>query len=356
MGRRVIAALGIGTSATHMEWFFGPKGLKFSEIGCRPPGVGAWDLYSAGNDMDIYPDGRTRSSAARPAAAPSRRYASGMVALRPERDGSITGYSGRRGTAAAVRRVGHRRAPALAGHPDPAGGGRVHGQRLRADAPPGLRHAARDARHGGPHAARPRRSESDAAGAAAQAHAGGGRRVAVPGGADRHDHRRVAGARERRRRAEQAARLPRRQPRPVPALARRDRARPAVRRGRAQAGRSCSTSSRTATCSASTTRCRRSTRSSAAAATTSCAPSVLAEAIDAVRELDAAHLRRVGAVRGEFYARPAAARAPGDRRAPRRGGRPCSATPPRWWSPAGTWACWPTRCTCSTSRRRCARR
>jgi hypothetical protein len=29
---------------------------------------------------------------------------------------------------------------------------------------------------------------------------------------------------------------------------------------------------------------------------------VLAEAIDAVRDLDAAHLRRVGAVRGEFYA------------------------------------------------------
>ena len=37
-----------------MEWFFGPKGLRFSEIGCRPPGVGAWDLYSAGNDMDLY--------------------------------------------------------------------------------------------------------------------------------------------------------------------------------------------------------------------------------------------------------------------------------------------------------------
>ncbi len=54
MGRRVIAALGIGTSATHMEWFFGPKGLRFSEIGCRPPGVGAWDLYSAGNEMDLY--------------------------------------------------------------------------------------------------------------------------------------------------------------------------------------------------------------------------------------------------------------------------------------------------------------
>jgi len=54
MGHRVNAALGIGTSATHMEWFAGPKGLKFSEIGCRPPGVGAWDIYSAGNDIDLY--------------------------------------------------------------------------------------------------------------------------------------------------------------------------------------------------------------------------------------------------------------------------------------------------------------
>ena len=44
MGRKVIKALGITTSATHMEWFYGPKGLKFSEIGCRPPGVRAWDL------------------------------------------------------------------------------------------------------------------------------------------------------------------------------------------------------------------------------------------------------------------------------------------------------------------------
>jgi formate-dependent phosphoribosylglycinamide formyltransferase (GAR transformylase) len=94
MGRRVIAALGIGTSATHMEWFFGPKGLKFSEIGCRPPGVGAWDLYSAGNDMDIYTEWANAVIHGETATAPSRRYASGMVALRPEQDGSITGYSG----------------------------------------------------------------------------------------------------------------------------------------------------------------------------------------------------------------------------------------------------------------------
>jgi formate-dependent phosphoribosylglycinamide formyltransferase (GAR transformylase) len=94
MGRRVIDALGIGTSATHMEWFFGPKGLRFSEIGCRPPGVGAWDLYSAGNDMDIYRAWANAIVHGATDATPSRRYASGMVALRPDRDGSITGYSG----------------------------------------------------------------------------------------------------------------------------------------------------------------------------------------------------------------------------------------------------------------------
>jgi carbamoylphosphate synthase large subunit len=94
MGQRVIAALGIGTSATHMEWFFGPKGLKFSEIGCRPPGVGAWDLYSAGNDIDLYRQWANAVVHGGTSAAPSRRFASGIVALRPDRDGQISGYSG----------------------------------------------------------------------------------------------------------------------------------------------------------------------------------------------------------------------------------------------------------------------
>ncbi len=94
MGQRVIGALGIGTSATHMEWFFGPKGLKFSEIGCRPPGVGAWDLYSAGNDMDIYRAWADAIVHGGTFVSPSRRFASGIVALRPDRDGVISGYSG----------------------------------------------------------------------------------------------------------------------------------------------------------------------------------------------------------------------------------------------------------------------
>jgi hypothetical protein len=94
MGARVIAALGIGTSATHMEWFFGPKGLRFSEIGCRPPGVGAWDLYSAGNDMDLYRAWADAIVHGGTATVPSRRFASGIVALRPSQDGAISGYSG----------------------------------------------------------------------------------------------------------------------------------------------------------------------------------------------------------------------------------------------------------------------
>jgi len=94
MGRQAIAALGIGTSATHMEWFASPKGLRFSEIACRPPGVGTWDLYSTGNDLDLYKEWASAVVHGTPIRAASRRYATGLVALRPDRDGNILGYAG----------------------------------------------------------------------------------------------------------------------------------------------------------------------------------------------------------------------------------------------------------------------
>jgi hypothetical protein len=94
LGRKVIPSLGIGTSATHMEWFYGPKGLKFSEIACRPPGVGAWDLYCAANEMDVYREWASAVCHGRITTRPSRRYSAGIVALRPDRDGTITGYEG----------------------------------------------------------------------------------------------------------------------------------------------------------------------------------------------------------------------------------------------------------------------
>ncbi len=94
LGRRVIPLLGIGTSATHMEWFFGPKGLKFSEIGCRPPGVGAWDLYCAANEMDVYREWGNAIINGPASQAPTRRYSAGIIALRPDGDGHIAGYEG----------------------------------------------------------------------------------------------------------------------------------------------------------------------------------------------------------------------------------------------------------------------
>ncbi|MDJ0975958.1 MAG: ATP-grasp domain-containing protein [Planctomycetota bacterium] len=94
MGAQVLEALGLGTTATHMEWFIGPKGLKFSEIGCRPPGVGAWDLYCAANDMDLYRDWASAVCHREVTQRPSRRYSAALVNLRPDRDGRIVGYEG----------------------------------------------------------------------------------------------------------------------------------------------------------------------------------------------------------------------------------------------------------------------
>ena len=94
MGRSVNRLLGIDTSATHMEWFFGPKGLKFSEIGCRPPGVRAWDLYAAANDIDIYQEWAMAVLYGRTVRKASRRFSAGIIALRPDRDGVIAGYEG----------------------------------------------------------------------------------------------------------------------------------------------------------------------------------------------------------------------------------------------------------------------
>jgi formate-dependent phosphoribosylglycinamide formyltransferase (GAR transformylase) len=94
MGHRVNEVLGIGTSATHMEWFYGPRGLRFSEVGCRPAGVGAWDLYAAGNDVDIFTEWARAVVHGDVQAPLSRQFAAGMVALRPTADGQIRGYSG----------------------------------------------------------------------------------------------------------------------------------------------------------------------------------------------------------------------------------------------------------------------
>ena len=105
-GRNIVKVMGIGTSATHMEWFFGPKGLTFSEIGARPPGVSVWDLYAAAGGFDIY---EAWANAVCHGTLPPQlhqRQAAGLLALRPDRDGVISGYSG-------VDEVQRRHGPAI---------------------------------------------------------------------------------------------------------------------------------------------------------------------------------------------------------------------------------------------------
>lgn len=89
LGHHVIKKLQLHTAPTHMEWFYGHKGLKFSEIGARPPGVGQWDLYCAANDVDLYKEWAfaiTRGACPTPL---SRRYSAAIINLRPDRDGHI---------------------------------------------------------------------------------------------------------------------------------------------------------------------------------------------------------------------------------------------------------------------------
>ncbi len=94
LGQKVIDLLEIGTSATHMEWFSGSKGLYFSEIGCRPPGVRAWDLYCAANEIDLYVEWAHAVVHGRASQKVSRRFSAGIIALRPDKDGRIAGYEG----------------------------------------------------------------------------------------------------------------------------------------------------------------------------------------------------------------------------------------------------------------------
>jgi hypothetical protein len=92
--QRVIAALELRDGATHVEWFFGPKGLKVSEIGARPAGERIWDMHATGNEFDIYSAWADAVLHGRASGAPTRRFATGSVQIRPPRDGVFAGHAG----------------------------------------------------------------------------------------------------------------------------------------------------------------------------------------------------------------------------------------------------------------------
>lgn len=92
--QRVSDALGLANTATHMEWFFGSKGLKISEIGARPAGERIWDLHHDGNEFDLYLSWAQAVLHGRAEGTPTRRFATGSVQIRPERDGRYKGHRG----------------------------------------------------------------------------------------------------------------------------------------------------------------------------------------------------------------------------------------------------------------------
>ncbi|MEM7113760.1 MAG: ATPase [Chloroflexota bacterium] len=94
MGHKVVSELGLSTTPTHMEWFFGDKGLKFSEIGARPPGVSHWDIYCAANEIDLYKDWADAIVHGNIWSQASRRFSAAQLALRPTQDGTIVRYEG----------------------------------------------------------------------------------------------------------------------------------------------------------------------------------------------------------------------------------------------------------------------
>jgi len=94
LGRRVNAALGLHTSATHMEAFVTERGLVFSEIGARPAGVGMWDAYCQALGFDLYTEWARAICWGDVHGQVRHRRAAGMVAVRPDRDGTVVGVSG----------------------------------------------------------------------------------------------------------------------------------------------------------------------------------------------------------------------------------------------------------------------
>lgn len=94
MARKVIAALDLRNCATHMEWFFGPKGLKFSEIGARPAGEKIWDMYRVGNDFNVFREYALALFDKPSEQRPSRRYSVGSIQIRPDRDGKVAEHRG----------------------------------------------------------------------------------------------------------------------------------------------------------------------------------------------------------------------------------------------------------------------
>jgi biotin carboxylase len=95
MGHRALAALGMGTGLTHMEWFREADGSAvFGEVACRPPGANMVDLMNYANDLDLYLEWARAVVHGTFGAAVTRPWSAAIVFKRAKGQGRIARITG----------------------------------------------------------------------------------------------------------------------------------------------------------------------------------------------------------------------------------------------------------------------
>jgi hypothetical protein len=94
IGTRALAALGMGTGLSHLEWFRRPDGtIAVSEVAARPPGAQFTTLISWAHDVDFYAMW-ARLVVQDEFESPQRRYAAGIAFLRGQGRGHVRAIHG----------------------------------------------------------------------------------------------------------------------------------------------------------------------------------------------------------------------------------------------------------------------
>lgn len=94
MNRRVLGELGLETTTAHLDWFRDSEGLWFSELGLHPPPYDFWDLHCESGEIDLYTEWARAVCYGVVESHDAARFASGIINLRPDRDGVIVRYEG----------------------------------------------------------------------------------------------------------------------------------------------------------------------------------------------------------------------------------------------------------------------
>ncbi len=94
-GHRCLAALGMGTGFTHMEWYRTSRGeVVFGEIGCRPGGARLVDQMNFASDADHFVTWANAVCYGRVDPQPPKRYCTAIVFKRAQGNGVIRSIEG----------------------------------------------------------------------------------------------------------------------------------------------------------------------------------------------------------------------------------------------------------------------